>query len=163
MKHPKLTRFLHWSTAFIFILAWLIGFYSGNFLTYAVDGNFKADVVTLHKNIATLIIFLFIFRITWRYIRPFPHSEKKIVNIVHFLLYLVLILLPLSGCLFSWTAGHPAPVMYLFNLPQLINKNQDLVKFFKPFHIYFAWITGALVLLHILAALKHHFLTKIIY
>lgn len=132
----------------------------GYFLDYSTDGSFKGNIITLHKNIATTIIFLFFIRICWRFTHPFPHAKNKIVNYIHFALYIVLILIPISGCLFSWTAGHPAPVLYLFNLPQLIDKNPTFVTFFKPLHIYFAWFVGALILLHILAALKHHFIDK---
>ena len=64
MKHPKLTRFLHWSKAFL--LAWL-----SNFLTCIVD------VITLHKNIETLIIFL-------SFVLLGVHFKKKIVNIISF-------------------------------------------------------------------------------
>ena len=63
---------LHWVMAIIFITAWVIGFYSGNFLSYDVDGSFKGDVITLHKNIATTIIFLVVIRLFWRYTHPAP-------------------------------------------------------------------------------------------
>jgi len=58
--------------AAIFIAAWCIGFYSGNFLSYEVDGSFKGQVITLHKNIATTLIFLVLIRIFWRYTHPVP-------------------------------------------------------------------------------------------
>ena len=56
--YTRTAQILHWLMAIIFIAAWLIGFYSGNFLSYDADGSFKGDVITLHKNIATTIIFL---------------------------------------------------------------------------------------------------------
>lgn len=165
--YSKTARYLHWIMAAIFILAWLIGFYSGNFLSYDNDPTLKGNVITFHKNIATTIIFLFILRILWRYTHPTPQLpqstpplQKNLIHIVHILLYIVLIALPISGCLFSWTAGHPAPVLYLFNLPQLLDKNPELVSFFKPLHIYLSWFTGFLILGHILAALKHHFIDR---
>lgn len=165
--YSKTVRYLHWGMAFIFIAAWCIGFYSGNFLSYEYDPTLKGNVITFHKNIATTIIFLFILRILWRYthpVPPLPHTtspiQKTVIHTVHILLYFVLIALPISGCLFSWTAGHPAPVLYLFNLPPLLNKNPELVQFFKPLHIYLSWFTGLLILGHILAALKHHFIDR---
>ena len=40
--YTRTAQVLHWLMAIIFIAAWLIGFYSGNFLSYETDGSFKA-------------------------------------------------------------------------------------------------------------------------
>lgn len=72
IHYTRTAQILHWLMAIIFIAAWLIGFYSGNFLSYDADGSFKGDVITLHKNIATTIIFLVVIRIFWRYTHPAP-------------------------------------------------------------------------------------------
>ncbi len=85
---------------------------------------------------------------------------KKAAHAGHLCLYLVLIALPVTGCLFSWSAGHLAPVLYLFNLPTLIQPNQEVLAVVKPLHIYLSWGAGLLVAGHILAALKHHFIDK---
>ena len=55
--YTRTAQILHWLMAAIFITAWLIGFYSGNFLSYDVDGSFKGNVITLHKNIATTQVY----------------------------------------------------------------------------------------------------------
>ena len=39
--YTRTAQILHWLMAIIFIAAWLIGFYSGNFLSYDADGSFK--------------------------------------------------------------------------------------------------------------------------
>ena len=165
--YSKGARYLHWVMALIFIVAWLIGFYSGNFLSYAQDGAFKGDVITLHKNIATTLIFLLVLRILWRYTHPVPALPdsispfmKKAAHAGHLMLYLILIGLPLSGCLFSWSAGHPAPVLYLFNIPRLVQPNEDLLAIVKPLHIYLSWLAGLLVAGHIVMALKHHLIDR---
>ncbi len=72
--YTRTAQILHWVMAIIFITAWVIGFYSGNFLSYDADGSFKGDVITLHKNIATTIIFLVVIRLFWRYTHQ-PHSS----------------------------------------------------------------------------------------
>lgn len=142
-------------------------FYSGNFLSYEVDGTFKGTVITLHKNIATTIIFLVVIRIFWRYTHPAPQLPntmspmmKTFAHIGHFLLYLMLLALPITGCLFSWSAGHPAPVLYLFEIPRLVQDNPDLLAIVKPLHIYISWFAGLLIAGHILAAIKHHLIDK---
>ncbi len=44
--YTRTAQILHWLMAIIFIAAWIIGFYSGNFLSYDVDGSFKGTVIT---------------------------------------------------------------------------------------------------------------------
>ncbi|MCJ8160243.1 cytochrome b [Acinetobacter zhairhuonensis] len=167
LYYTRTAQVLHWLMAIIFIAAWLIGFYSGNFLSYETDGSFKGDIITLHKNIATTIIFLVVIRIFWRYTHPAPSLPdsmspmmKGLAHAGHLALYLMLLALPITGCLFSWSAGHPAPVLYLFNLPTLIEENYDVLEIVKPLHIYLSWGAGFLVVGHIAAALKHHFIDK---
>ncbi len=121
---------LHWLMAVIFIAPWLIGFYSGIFLSYDVDGSFKGQVISLHKNIATTIISLLLIHLFWRYTHPVPALPdtispfmKILAYLGHLALYLMLLALPISVCLFSWSAGHPAPVLYLFEIPRLVQDN----------------------------------------
>jgi cytochrome b561 len=163
--YNRTAQFLHWIMAFIFIFVWILGFYSGNFLSYDVDGSFKGDVTSLHKNVATIIIFLVIIRIFWRYTHPTPELPstmspmmKKMAHAGHLALYFMLLALPITGCLFSWSAGYPAPVLYLFNIPALIDKNPEILAIVKPMHIWLSWAAGLLIVGHLLAALKHHFI-----
>lgn len=165
--YTRTAQFLHWLMAIIFIAAWLIGFYSGNFLSYDVDGSFKGNVITLHKNIATVIIFLFVVRLLWRYTHPAPKLPssmspmmQKMAHVGHLVLYFMLIALPITGCLFSWSAGHPAPVLYLFEIPRLLEANPQILAIVKPLHIYLSWAVGLLIIGHVAAALKHHFIDK---
>ena len=165
--YTRTAQMLHWLMAIIFIAVWIIGFYSGNFLSYDVNGSFKGTVITLHKNIATVIIFLVVVRIFWRYTHPTPElpntmspTMKRLAHFGHLALYFMLLALPITGCLFSWSAGHPAPVLYLFNLPTLISENPEITAIVKPLHIYISWAAGILLAGHILAALKHHFIDK---
>ncbi len=55
--YTRTVQILHWLMAIIFIAAWLIGFYSGNFLSYDADGSFKGDVITLHKTLQPQLSF----------------------------------------------------------------------------------------------------------
>lgn len=164
--YTRTAQVLHWVMAIIFIAAWAIGFYSGNFLSYDTS-SIKGDVITLHKNIATTIIFLVIIRILWRYTHPAPKlpdtmspTMKTLAHVGHLFLYVILVALPVTGCLFSWSAGHPAPVLYLFEIPRLVQDNPELLAVVKPLHIYISWFAGFLIVGHVLAALKHHFVDK---
>lgn len=165
--YTRTAQLLHWVMAIIFITAWIIGFYSGNFLSYDVDGSFKGEIITLHKNIAVLIIFFLVIRIFWRYTHPVPDLPdsmspvmQKLAHIGHLVLYLILIALPVSGAIFSWSAGHPVPIVYLTEFPRLLQENPSIVAIARPVHVYLAWFAGLMIAGHILVALKHHFIDK---
>ena len=74
--------------------------------------------------------------------------------------YLMLLALPITGCLFSWIAGH-LPCLYLFEIPRLVQDNPNLLEIVKPLHIYLSWFAGLLIAGHALAAIKHPSLIKI--
>ncbi|WP_353173042.1 cytochrome b [Acinetobacter rudis] len=165
--YTRTAQFLHWIMAIIFIAAWVIGFYSGNFLSYDTDGSFKGEVITLHKNVAVLIIFLVVVRIFWRYTHPAPDLPatmsplmQKLAHLGHLMLYLMLLALPISGALFSWSAGHPVPIIYLTEFPRLLQENPEIVAIVRPLHVYLSWFAGLLIAGHVLVALKHHFIDK---
>ena len=165
--YTRTAQVLHWLMAVIFIAAWAVGFFSGNFLSYESDGSFKGDVITLHKNIATPIIFLVVIRLFWRYTHPAPQLPdsmspfmKTLAHLGHLGLYFMLIAIPITGCLFSWSVGKPVPVLYLFEIPALLDKNPELLAIVKPVHTYLSWFAGVMVVGLVLAALKHHFIDK---
>ena len=106
-------------------------------------------------------------RIFWRYTHPAPQLPnsmspllQKIAHLGHLALYFTLLALPISGCLWSCSLGYPAPVLYMFDLPALVGKNPEITAIAKPVHIYLSWAAGILLLGHILAALKHHFIDR---
>lgn len=168
MKHSyTLTaKILHWLMAAIFIFVWCVGFYTDHFISSGTDPLIPT-LMGLHKNIASTLIFLFFIRVFWRYTHPAPElpntlssTLKAMTHIMHIALYIVLILMPVTGCLLSWSAGRTVPVLYLFNLPNIIQTNPEFKAIIKPTHIYLSWIVGVMVIGHIAAALKHHLIDK---
>ena len=108
-----------------------------------------------------------VIRIFWRYTHPAPKLPdsmsplmQKMAHLGHLALYFILLALPITGCLFSWSAGHPAPVLYLFEIPRLVQDTPELLAIVKPLHIWISWAAGLLLVGHIVAALKHHFIDK---
>lgn len=94
------------------------------------------------------------------YLTPMSSRMKTLAHAGHLALYFMLIALPVTGCLYSWSLGYPAPVLYLFKLPALIAENPAVTAIAKPLHIWLSWAVGLLLTGHIAAALKHHFIDK---
>ena len=124
---------------------------------------------TLHVSIGITILFLTILRLLWRLANPPPAYpsgmawwEKLAAKMTHLLFYVLLIVIPISG----WLAipefledEHIGGDVSIFGLfPFLIAPNVGLSM--DDVHEIASNFTIALLLMHVLAALKHHFINR---
>lgn len=95
---------------------------------------------------------------------PFPKEmelwEQWLANGVHFLLYALMIALPLTGWLMGSAAGYATSPFGLFTLPDLIEKNRELATNLARAHALLAFTLVFLLVLHVAGALKHHFIDR---
>jgi cytochrome b561 len=160
-----LSKFQHWLMAAVWIAAWLIGFVAVHLRD---QFNSHHQLTFLHKAIASTVLFLTAVRIIWRLTHPVPAlpanmspTMQKAAHLGHYALYVIgLIALPLSGWLWSSVAGKPIMMLGLFVLPPLTAAAPEYYDIAKMVHQWLAWIVGLVVLGHIGAAFKHHFIDK---
>jgi cytochrome b561 len=155
---------LHWLTAIAVIGLFGLGWYMTS-LTY-YDPFYKTGP-HIHKSIGVLLFALVLARLLWRVFNPQPalpaHSpswEHVIAKLTHALLYLLLIAIMISGYLISTANGLEIAVFNWFDIPALpwaVAQQEELA---GDVHQWLAWLLMALVVLHTLAALKHHFYDK---
>lgn len=162
-QYGLISQFLHWSVVLLifmqFIWAWRI--------EQLGLGRQRYDLVNQHKSIGITILILVLCRLLWRlfnvtpiYSPPLNARERIISRYVHMLLYSLLLLIPLTGWLMSSAAGFVVSWFGWIDLPSLIAQDDNLKKLFKLIHAILAWTMGAVVLLHITAALYHHFIKR---
>ncbi len=121
----------------------------------------------LHKSIGILLFIAMLFRFCWRMITPPPAAlssykswEIRIANVTHLLLYGLLFAIMVSGYLISTADNRPIEVFNWFSIPATITsipKQEDVAGLA---HLVLACSVMGLVLLHTLAALKHHFIDR---
>jgi len=121
----------------------------------------------LKKPVGITILALVLARLAWRSFNPTPALpstlrpyEKVLAHGTHAALYVLLILLPLSGWIMSSARNFAVSWFNLLQLPNLVAPNQRLYQAMISTHHVLAWILGGIVTLHVLAALKHHFVLK---
>jgi cytochrome b561 len=68
--------------------------------------------------------------------------------------------MPLSGWVMSSARGFPVSWFGFIQLPDLVPKSKPLYEAMLETHQALAWMLGAVVFLHVAAALKHHFMLK---
>ena len=115
----------------------------------------------LHISAGLTIALLVVLRMAWRAAHPpaaLPASaapwEVKAARISHILLYVVMVLLPVTGYLGVALSGHAVSYFGL-PLPGWAAKNGPLKEQLFTVHSVIAWVLVALVSAHVLGALKH--------
>lgn len=157
---------LHWSMAVLLVLLILLGLY----MTGLPDAGFdvkKITLILLHKELGILALTLAMIRLAWRVgnvlpvlVEDIPDWQKLIARLVHLLFYGAMFALPVTGWMMSSAAGIPISFFGLFNLPGLISYDDYLFQFFIEVHRWLGYGLIVLILLHVGAALRHHFVLK---
>lgn len=127
----------------------------------------KLELYTLHKSIGIVILALTLVRLGWRLsgARPAPLGpsrpyERLLAQGVHVAFYVVLLALPLTGWLMSSAANFSVNVFGLWTLPDLVAPDKALQEILKTVHYWLAWGLAGFLLLHVVGAVKHHYVLK---
>jgi cytochrome b561 len=130
-------------------------------------GPKKLTLLSRHKSIGITILILALLRVLWRSSNPTPALpgtlktwERSLAKLTHVLLYVLLFAVPLSGWLMSSARGFPVSWFGLFQLPDLVPKNKALYDLLVSTHGVLAWSLGIVASVHLVGALKHHFVLK---
>lgn len=177
MTKPTVSRYnniaisLHWLMALLIVGMLIVG----KFMVQLDEtSNLRFALTQWHKTFGILILLLAVLRVLWRLTHRSPaHPESApawehfAANVSHIALYALLFIAPITG----WMLVSVSPLnidTFLFNvvpwphlpwLTDIIDKESTEARY-AQFH---EWATGgliALLLLHIVAALKHHFIDK---
>ncbi|MCG8428061.1 MAG: cytochrome b [Chromatiales bacterium] len=154
----------HWVVAFSVLGLFILGLWMTSLSYY---DEWYRQAPHLHKSIGILLAVVMLLRLLWRFVdrRPAPlpeHSniEKKIAHIVHGLLYLLLIVIFISGYLISTADGRPIQVFSWFSLPATVTSIPNQEDLAGQIHYVLAIGLIALVVLHAAGAVKHHLIDK---
>ncbi len=161
--YGKMAIGLHWLMALMVLGLIAVGF----LMEMMGKGPTKMMVVNLHKATGLMVLLIGLFRWYWTITNQTPSplgnpskAETGISHATKWLLMLLLLGMPLSGILMSMFHGHGINVYGLFEVPVLVSENKDFGKLFGRMHGLGAWVISAMVLLHILGAVKNQFINK---
>ncbi|TWB58277.1 cytochrome b561 [Rhizobium sp. ERR 922] len=163
-RYRSSQRLLHWLMAIVIISALVIGLYC-SYLTPGIP--LRRALLDIHKSLGMTALFLIAIRLPLRlslgepaYQRPLGVFNHYAARGAHILLYILMILMPLAGYATSAAGGHDLPWFGLFQWPNLLSHDKGLERAAAEIHEYGAYCLYAIVSLHILAALWHHFVRK---
>lgn len=161
--YTGIAKTFHWLVFALMSGAFVVGFYMGD-LPMSPQ---KLQWVSWHKWCGVTIFVLVLLRLSWRLMNPPPPQtasmsrwQLQASEIMHRLLYVLMLAMPLSGWLMSSAKGVPTVWFGLIQLPDLLEKNKPLGKALEEVHETLAYIILVFVTVHVLAALKHHFIDR---
>jgi len=153
---------LHWLLALLIVGAFGVGLY----MTDLPMSPSRLKLYNWHKWAGVTILALSALRLLWRLThRPpadvaGPRWQQLAAHGTHHLLYVLFFAVPLVGWAYSSAAGFPIVWFGVLPLPDFVPHDKALADLIKPWHESLAWAMALLVLLHIAAALKHHFIDR---
>ena len=120
-----------------------------------------------HKSLGLLALALWVGRMIWRLRADvpalpsaMPRWQLRAAQLSHAVLYALMLVVPISGWLYHSSTNLPLRWFGLFRIPPLIAANPGLKQTLQDLHGVLAWTLLALIILHVGAALKHHFLDR---
>jgi len=159
-----LTVTIHWLTALTVVAMFALGLWMVE-LTY-YDAWYKKGPA-LHKSIGITLFLLTLGRIVWRLQNTTPDRlpthkiwERKVAGAVHFVLYLLLFGVMISGYLISTADGRGIEFFALFEIPATLQGFENQEDTAGVIHLILASTLIGIALLHAGAALKHHFIDR---
>lgn len=155
---------LHWLTAAIVIGLFGIGLWMVS-LDYYHPWYTKAP--DLHRSMGVLLALLVVSRLVSRWFMPMPKPVEGVRRwehiaavVVHRLMYVLLITTIILGYLISTADGRPIDVFGWFKVPATVTSIPQQADLAGELHLYFAVTLIVLAGVHVLAALKHHFINR---
>ncbi|NJC41944.1 cytochrome b561 [Brevundimonas alba] len=162
-RYSTVSLILHWLIAAL-VLAQVLLISAHE----ATDGPLSREFVTIHKSVGLSLLLLTLFRIGWRVANPAiplpaetPRWQKLAARATHVGFYVMLLAMPLLGWAASSAAGREIVWFGLFDWPLLpVGGGRDVARDLMDLHEDGAKILYVLIFLHVVGALKHHFIDR---
>ena len=176
MSYGSVAKWLHWLTALLVLVAYLLVFY----LDFVLDGEgpLRSPIIRTHKAIGASILIFIVLRLWWRATNPSPKLPDSMPkwqvhasHVSHFSLYALLIAMPISGYLGNGSGvsfgifaipgfGKTAFGNWVLDLLGLTFEEWEVV--FDAFHyqIVGPYVLWVIIAAHAGAAIYHHYVEK---
>ena len=158
-----IAKIFHWLIAIIIINLIAVGFIMSN-MSPSPD---KYELYGMHKASGVVVLMLVTLRVLWKLsnkaVKPpadLPNILKLAAKSGHFILYIFMLLMPISGILMSYFGGNDVSAFGLFTITATIDKVPQIAGLFHQMHVLGIWAFIAIIILHVGAAFYHHFIRR---
>lgn len=157
-RYDNIAILFHWLMALLIVVLFGLGWYMVDLPNGSKEKSFY---FALHKSIGLTVALLVVLRIIWRLGHTPPalpgileRWQSKLAAVTHFLLYLFIVIQPLSGYLSSSFSGYKTR-FWGVPLPHWGWKEQHLNEIFTEIHVASSVVLISLVVLHLCGSLAH--------
>jgi len=158
-----IAKFFHWTVALGIIGMLTVGWY----MTDLPNSRDKLDIYLLHKSTGLTLLVLIAFRLLWRSLDltpklpPLtPQWQRLAARASHAMLYVLMLVMPLSGWAYNSASNTPLRWFGVFRVPALLGPDRELKDFLGDLHEVSAIALAVVLSVHVLAALKHHLIDR---
>jgi cytochrome b561 len=163
-EYGAVAKALHWITVFFVVAAWALGSF-GDELSESSARNMG---LYTHISLGLGILVVAAVRIPRRIANPPPKIAPTefgrwlvgwtdpVSRIMHYVLYLLLVLVPAAGITLQFARGHSLPILGLSEIPSPWIVDKAFASEVKQVHAILANFLVILALFHMTAALIHH-------
>jgi cytochrome b561 len=162
-RYGVIAQLFHWIIVALIVTQFVLANKAGNLPV----GAAKLATLAQHKSVGITILGLAILRLLWRLFGTTPalptttaRWQGIAAHVSHFLLYALLIVIPILGWLMSSARNFPVSWFGLVTLPDFIEPSKAAYEALHDAHEAAAKTLFVIALVHIAAALKHHFIDR---
>jgi cytochrome b561 len=164
--HPAsyglVAKLLHWAVVLLLIAGYAIGWLMPDIRR----GMSPGTPMNLHMSIGLVVLILIVARMLWRFIHPvgvdqsLPRWQHLSSVAVHWALYALAVITPLTGWSYASARGWPITLFSLVQLPPLFAANSPTGRLIGGIHESIVWLLLAVIAIHVGAALIHAFVYR---
>jgi cytochrome b561 len=157
-------RLLHWVMALLVLMTIPAGVVM---VQEGISRQLQNSLFIFHKNVGVLLLVLVALRLIyrWRVAPPplpaaMPDWQKRAANLSHAGLYTLLVLVPVAGYTRVKAGGFPIESLDAMGVPSFVPRSDALASVAQTVHFLGGLAIGALIALHVAAALQHGLLKR---
>ena len=157
-RYDRVSVAIHWAMAILILVLFLLGWYM---VDLPKGSEARTYYFGLHKSIGLTVATLLVLRVGWRLRVPWlapagglAEWQRRLSVLTHRLLYVFMVLQPLSGYISSSFAGYPTR-FWGIGLPQWADKDPVMNELFTRVHFSCSVALAVLIGLHISGGLAH--------
>jgi len=162
-RYTGTAMLLHWLAALLVFCGLGLGLY----MTGLAFSPAKLRYYAWHKWIGITIFLVAALRLAWRAMVPppafpdrMPRMHVDAARSVHALLYVLMLVIPVSGWVYSSATGVSVSYLNLVPLPNLVPKDKSLASALLIVHQTLNWVLAAALVAHVGAAIKHQWIDR---
>jgi cytochrome b561 len=162
-RYNGIAQMLHWLIVALLVVQFAIGWTMPD----VTRDTKPVDLIAWHLSVGTFILLVMLIRLVWRAMSVVPPAPadlspplRLLSRVTHFLLYAILIVLPVLGWINASSRGWTVRLFGVLPLPPLAPSGSGWGHAMGDVHMNLAWVLLAVAGLHVLGAAYHQFVLR---